>query len=248
MNETTFVSVRNDGAILQISDLCGAEATTHVTDLPDAAFFLGDRFVSNEGDTIIGVNLACDMPELRYARGDSSCFLDAVASAMTFVRDYVPDVRFRMFAHVFSDYAILADLLGRLPDAVRRESVEVYGYAPNNQGALATAAGYAGCSMAIGTRFHSNVVPIGLGIPSLGLDTYPQVQRLFTDLDLSDWCIDGHNIDTLATSLVATTRSILESLDGARSRVANVRQVLGQRRATAAQSLRDWLSTNGITD
>jgi len=254
LSETTLVSVRNDGAIQQVTDLCGEDAAIQVIDLPDAAFFLRDvvttreSFVSNDRGTIVGVNLACDMPDVRYARGDSNNFLDAIASAITLVCQFVPDAQFRMFAHVFSDYAILADLLDRLPDTIRREAVEVYGCAPNNRGALATAAGYADCSMVIGTRFHSNVVPIGHGVPSVGLDTYPQVRRLFNDLGLSDWCIDGHDTENLAESLVATTRSILESLDSAGTRVANVRQILGVRRAAAAKALQDWLSTNHIAD
>ena len=246
-NDTMFVSVRNDGAIQQITDLCGVGAAADIIDLPDAAFFLPDKFDSDEQHTVVGVNLACDMPSIRFAHGERGSFVNAVASALTNVRDFVPEVQFRVFAHVFSDFTILADLLDRLPDPLRRESVEVYGCAPNSQGALAVAAGYSECAVVIGTRFHSNVLAIGQGIPSVGLDTYPQIRKLFTDLGLSDWCIDGHDTDSLSASLVSTTQFVLEAHAEARTRVANVRHALEQRRATAAEALRGWLTSNRLT-
>jgi polysaccharide pyruvyl transferase WcaK-like protein len=45
---------------------------------------------------------------------------------------------------------------------------------------------YKKCDLILGNRFHSNVCAIGLGVPSVGLLNYPQIEKLYADLKLID--------------------------------------------------------------
>ena len=44
--------------------------------------------------------------------------------------------------------------------------------------------------MALSMRFHANVCPIGMHIPTLGLMNYPQIRNLYDEIDQSQRSID----------------------------------------------------------
>lgn len=238
-----LLSVRNDGAADALRSISGRSGPGAFIDLPDAGFFLPDITHSVTDNRVIGINLACDMPDKRFRSGDRSLFVQAISVTITELHSRHPDMVFRFVPHMYSDYAILADLLESLPDRLRRESFEVVGQ--KRGGAVDIARAYAGCVCVIANRFHSAVVPVGMGVPTVGICTYPQVSKLFTDLGLPEWCVDGHDTTTLSWRLGTLVDLVLRSNRESLPFIECMRR-LRSRREVAAQTVADWLRGSGL--
>lgn len=238
-----LLSVRNDGAADAVRSLVGEVSAQALVDLPDAGFFLPNIMRTVTEPRVVGINLACDMPDLRFAGGDRTRFVQAVGGAITELHGRHPEITFRFVPHVYSDYSILASLLEFLPDRMRRESVEVVGQ--RRGGAVDIARAYSECLCVIANRFHSAVVPIGMGVPTVGISTYPQLSKLFSDLGLPDWCVDGHDLTELGRQLSTLVGLVLRS-NGESLPFGECVRRLQSRRAAAAQTVADWLRGSGL--
>lgn len=235
-----LVSVRNDGTIESLSQLAGKEITDSTVDLPDAGFFVPKPAVMETNLVFIGINLACDMPELRFRDGDPELFLNQIGEFITRMCQFDDRIRFKFFQHIFSDLSVQARLLELLPDKVRRERAYVVGLHPDEEGALLIVREYATCAVVVANRFHSAVVPIGMGIPTIGISNYPQIARLFEDLSLSDRCINGHDTERLADNLYKAIVSVFHS-PNIHQKCQDVVHMLKSRRQQASEVLRNWL-------
>lgn len=245
-SQEVLMSVRNDGAMHAAGSFGGEAVRDWVIDLPDAGFFMPITASKDSGHQFVGLNLACDMPEIRFANGDPTRFVAAVADFMTRLSLTYPDVEFKLFQHIYSDVSILSMLLMELPDHVRRERVHLVGLSPGEEGALSIAHEYASCSVVVANRFHSAVIPIGMGIATIGIETYPQVRHLFDDLSLSNWCVDGLDAGTLSDNLLRLVSGLCDSREVPEDFTRAV-DSLSRRRATASQKVRDWLVGHGLT-
>jgi hypothetical protein len=241
-----LMSVRNDGAMKSAKMFGGDGVADWVLDLPDAGFFVPMTASKPPGHEYIGLNLACDMPDIRFRNGDPTHFVSAIADFIVRLSLTRPGVEFKLFQHVYSDVSILSMLLKELPDHLRRERVHVVGLSPGEEGALSIAHEYASCSAVVANRFHSAVVPIGMGVATVGIKTYPQVGHLFDDLSLGHWCVNGHDASALSDNLLGLVSGILNSLGGLEELPGAV-DALSRRRKVAAQRVHDWLMDQGLT-
>lgn len=191
----TFISLRNDGSLRTARELLGPAISQHIHCFPDGGFFAagpkGIAFSPNKQPTI-GINIAGDMLSRRFGADPEAIekffsefvkFIDLVAAAY-------PELRFRFFPHIFRDVHPIAEILERLSDPVRRRRVEVAPLLVGRDSVLPFLQQYAECSLVLGNRFHANVCPVGLGVPTLGLVNYPQVQFLYEELDITDRWVD----------------------------------------------------------
>jgi polysaccharide pyruvyl transferase WcaK-like protein len=106
--------------------------------------------------------------------------------------------------HIYSDLEIISDVLGAIPDFLRRTSVTV-GPCLVGAGAERFVFGtYAKMNCVISMRFHGNVCPIGLDMPTIGLSSYKKIRDLYSDLGIMDRVVDV-NVDDLAAELAEKT-------------------------------------------
>ena len=205
------VSVRNDGARDSLREHIGASYAEAVHLVADGGFFVTTRPAFQGlvpgGAVTIGINLAGDLPDLRFG-GDRHAFAQQLADGLTALMGGREEIHLLLFAHIFRDFDPLHALLDALPDPLRRRRVAVAPYVMGQGAECGFFDLYRRCAAVLGMRFHANVCPIGLGVPTVGLSTYPQIDRLYRELGLDERVVDVTTPD-FATELVAKTRSSL---------------------------------------
>jgi hypothetical protein len=238
-----LVSVRNDGAMAALKKHVPQLALEKVLHLPDGGFFSSYRPVSRRSDPSIGINLAGDMLEQRFPGGEKlnyEAFLAEMADALGQAYQAYPEMRLTFFPHIFRDLGVCADLLAQLPDQLRRDQVRVAAY---DSGPAAAAEGfgeYLACDVVLAMRFHSNVVPIGHGVPTLGLYCYDQVIRLYNELESPESAVDVTK-PGFGTQLLDKLGRILDDPATARARVMVMNTLVASQREQAGQKISDWL-------
>jgi hypothetical protein len=248
-NERVLVTVRNDGSSAVIRKVLPASHADRIPTIPDGGFFLESDSPSmpdGAGQGVrVALNLACDMPEIRFGAfgGVDGGYENFCAEFAVFVEELAarrPDVHFFLFPHIHSDLKVNSDLVARLGDRLRRTRVGSAPYVTGAAGARHVYGLYARCDLVIGMRFHANVCAIGTGVASLGLYNYPQIKLLYDELDSADRCIDVRR-PGFSTELLEAAADSLNRLDDLRERSRQtVTRLRGQREAFEPR-LRQWL-------
>lgn len=197
------VSLRDDGSIDILRRHLGEAYTDRIAVIPDGGLFARPR--SHEQPAIpadcrrfMVVNLAGDMGDLRFGSptassssgGDEgpSAFCARMGSFLSELLREDPDLGCVFVPHIHWDLAVIAETLAAMDDRQRRTRVSI---APYLQGE-AWSAGfdlYRRADLVIAMRFHGNLVPLGLAVPTLGIDTHHKVGGLYAALGLEDQCV-----------------------------------------------------------
>lgn len=241
-----FACVRNDGSTQALHEVLGDDAASRIPIMPDGGFFadpIGCQ-VADADSGRIGINIAGDMLERRFDSGlDTEGFLRELAGACCELIDAKPDLRIDLMPHIWRDSALIAKLLPLIPDPYLRRRISVGRLEPGGTGLPSFLHSYRAFDLVFGMRFHANVCPIGMGVPSRGLLSYPQVERLYEEIDMADRLVDVRN-EGFGKRLVDVALSDLADLPVQRQRcvdsVAHLRQ---QAHATLGQ-VDDWLHRN----
>lgn len=241
-----FVCVRNDGSGFALSEVLGEETAARIHIMPDGGFFAdpaGCRSVQGDSGRI-GINIAGDMLERRFDRGlTTEGFLHELAEACRELMDALPTLRIDLMPHIWRDSALIAQLLPMIPDPYLRRRIAVGRLEPCETGLVDFLQSYRSFDLVLGMRFHANVCPIGMGVPARGLLNYPQVERLYEELDLQDRLVDVR-VAGFGKHLVEAVLSDLADLPVLRGVCAErVDRLRGQARVTLT-ALADWLHLN----
>lgn len=217
-----FVSVRNDGSTRALREVLGEAMASRIPMLPDGGFFAGTRAGPKAPDQglCMGINIAGDMLDKRFDRAlGVDGFLDELAAASCALMDRHPDLRIVLMPHIWRDVALIAQLLPRFADSYLRRRVVVGRLEPTVRGLGDFLASYQAFDVVLGMRFHANVCPIGMGVPTRGLLNYPQVQRLYEELDLPERLVVVRDpgfgvqlLDAVSADLAALPERRAESL------------------------------------
>lgn len=241
-----FVCVRNDGSSRALREVLGEETAARIPTMPDGGFF-ADPAGSQpaQGDCgRIGINIAGDMLERRFDRGLSTeDFLRELAEACRDLMDARPELRIELMPHIWRDSALIAQLLPMIPDSYLRRRVAVGRLEPGETGLAGFLQSYRGFDLVLGMRFHANVCPIGMGVPARGLLNYPQVERLYEELDLRDRLLDVRDAG-FGKRLVVAVLSDLADLPAQRRICAERVTRLNEQALATLKSLDDWLHLN----
>ena len=195
-----LVSVRNDGALETMNLFFSEEFVSKIFKVPDPAFYIPKDielqqrtfFFESDWEKIISINLASDMDGIRFKD-----FPDSLESFAIEFADFINKLLeidrsiFLVFIpHIFKDLEIISKLLGYVNDEFRRTRLFVSEYGTGEDHAKTVIELYKKSDLVLGMRFHSNILPITLGIPTIGLFNYPQIEALYKDLDCLDFCCD----------------------------------------------------------
>lgn len=243
-----LVSVRNDGALAALQRHVAGLPLDKVLRLPDGGFFTPYRPNAATGRPQIAVNLAGDMLDQRFPGATAhtyQSFLKEMADALEQLWRAHPSLRIVLFPHIFRDLAVYADLLALMPDQLRRDRVRVAAYDSDPAAAAAAFGEYAASDAVLGMRFHANVVPLGLGVPTLGLYCYDQIARLYDELEAPQSVIDVRH-PGFGNEIVSRLDALLTQPGQQRSLNDDIRGRVAEQRAKVATVLAAWLARHGL--
>lgn len=244
-----LVSIRNDGAGATLEKFGAGLPIDQVLRLPDGGFFAPYEARSprhSEGGFTVAINLAGDMLDQRFPGGDRhnyESFLAEFAGAVDRLMSSGICSRVVLIPHIFSDVKVFADLLGKLPDAIRRERVRLAAYDAGDDAARDAFGEYLAADLVLAMRFHANVVAIAHGVPTIGLVCYSQIENVYAELDLVDYAVDvrlkgfSEKILSEAERIACKSGRIADDFGAARGRVNSLRD-------EAARPIKDWLKSH----
>lgn len=189
--KNVLISVRNDGSFQTLKHLYGNKYNNTIYKVPDGGmFYSSSKNNSLKTKKYIGINIANDMEELRFSKNykyndfakDFSSLLDNIILSDD-------SINIIFFPHIYSDLNAIFLVLKNMTDFNRRSRVLVAPYMQGNDGAEYIFDLYQQCFIHMGMRFHANLVPISLNIPTIGLASYPKLFDLYKELDIQDRCI-----------------------------------------------------------
>lgn len=239
-----LVTVRNDGAMATLKTHAPDLPLERVLPLPDGGFFA--HYPAKPGGRSglrIGINLAGDMLSRRFPGGGRhtpDSFLSELAEWIAGRWTVDATVSFVLLPHIYSDLQVCAALLELLPDQLRRERMRVAAYDTGSNAAEAVFGEYGECDTILGMRFHANVVPIGHGIPTIGLNCYPQIKRLYDELSIPEFCVDVTH-PGYAMMINSKINSIIDSELKTRLFFGDIRASLTEQRSIQAKKISKWL-------
>ncbi|QKG92037.1 polysaccharide pyruvyl transferase family protein [Halorubrum salinarum] len=186
-----LVSVRNDGSIRNITEEYNAALADQVHTVPDGGFFVNVE-ESNHPEIprergVVGVNVAKDMAEIRFPEKHDTIsygeFIELFAETIDkFLVEY-PGYDIVFFPHIYSDFDAISDVLEKMDVLHRRNRMTTSTYLHGEGSEKYFFDGYRQCDVTMGMRFHSNVCPIGLGTPSIGLTAeHPKVEHMYNEI------------------------------------------------------------------
>ena len=112
-----LLSVRNDGSLSVVRQFLSPDNWNRCFELPDHAFFTkwpSQPMDYQESRITVGINLAIDMPELRFSKfnQDPFNFLSQFASSLNQLLDFNNLLDLHFIPHMFSDMKAISYLLG----------------------------------------------------------------------------------------------------------------------------------------
>lgn len=193
--KTMFVCVRNDGSSLALHEVLGQEMARQIPVMPDGGFFAASQTRVTDAPIPhrhrIGVNIAGDMLDQRFHGADSHHgFLAGLAKTFTKLLDTHEDLEIELVPHIWRDVVLISELLPLIQDQYMRRRVSIAPLMPVHSGLNDFLQRYGRYDLVLGMRFHANVCPIGMGVPTLGLLNYPQVALLYKELGIEDRLLD----------------------------------------------------------
>ena len=244
-SDRVLFSLRNDGSRTLVAEGAGEQYAAAMPVIPDGGLFAEPHASPRRPSPYIVVNVAGDMPEVRYGEDGLTQFSRHVAGQIDDLLSRHADLRVLFVPHVYSDLAVIADCLAALDDRNRRTRVEVAPYLVDAGSWADVFALYRGAAAVLAMRFHASLVPLGIGVPTVGLSTHHKVSGMFAGLGLGDRCIDvdgthvGQGVDKAFRLLDAD----LETAHGARAveRQAAARNRERQNLAAFHRDMTAWL-------
>ena len=236
-----FVSVRNDGSLEQLEVL--NIDTENVSVLPDAAFFYPNEIYRSDNSITIGINIADDMTTLRYRDSNGETFLRSLANVIESLYQSNDQINYVFFPHIYSDIAFISRLLKLLSDQIVRKNISVEKYSTKIDDAKSLALAYSKCDLVLAMRFHANVLPLGMGVPTIGLNTYPQIYKLYDEIELQEQCISPNALDFENKLQELTQDALLRNTNWVSKQVLMKNKMVNDRKKVEIQ-LSNWITRN----
>jgi polysaccharide pyruvyl transferase WcaK-like protein len=243
-----FVCVRNDGSSIALQEVLPAADAAQIPVMPDGGFFAGAAQwrhpAKMKNQLSIGINMAGDMLERRFDRGCSSTeFLRQLSSVCCSLLEEKPSLHIYLVPHIWRDVSLIAEMLPMIPDHFLRRRISISSLQPSVDGLGAFLDGYGSYDLVLGMRFHANVCPIGMGVPTRGLLNYPQVELLYRELDLADRLADVR-VRGFERELLAGTLADLDDLQSLRAKYAERLNRLDDQAMRTLAEINSWIHSN----
>ncbi len=245
-----MISVRNDGALASICKYIGGQYLDQIYWTPDAGIIVAcdDGFLQMDRE-YLAVNLAGDMLDVRFpnnAGGISySKFIEQIAEILlnTLYEGFVDEIV--LIPHMYKDLGCINDLLGHFPDEIIRTRIVVAPLLHGKGSELKIFSIYKNAKITFAMRFHANLCSIGFGTPTIGLNSYIQIQQLYRELGISNYCVCVNKSD-ISDSLEAVLSIIKADLPKHRGRFCSISAKQKEYIAKYSKHIGLWLDSQSL--
>lgn len=243
--KTMFVCVRNDGSSLALQEVLGQEMARQIPVMPDGGFFAKSQTMATDTNAPsrrkIGVNIAGDMLDHRFnGAGSHHDFLVGLTQTFSGFLDANESWDIELIPHIWRDVVLISELLPLIQDRYLRRRISIAPLMPLHDGLPDFLQRYGCYELVLGMRFHANVCPIGMGVPTIGLLNYPQVALLYQELGLEDRLVDVRRSDFAQVMQDIVFRDI-DDLTQIRERYSTVMDHIHGQAAGVLKELNTWL-------
>lgn len=191
-----LVTIRNDGSRGRLERSYEPSTLSNIKYVVDNAFYNRQETVSARAEGMVGLCIT------------NEAFCEGF-NGVGFNRDYFNGMiakyidklgergkRVCLFAHTPQDIDVLGDIVGRLSEWTRRNSITV---APSNfvsderEVTDLYLSWYSKCEYIVGMRFHSCVMGFLTGVPTVALAGHEQILGLYNELGMNEFALKADN-------------------------------------------------------
>lgn len=190
-----MVTVRNDGSYERLAFRYGETALHNIKKVPDNGFFCDlQKRLYLPKDRTVGMCITNDLFCAEYNKGVQAVNFNQYIS--TIINELCSiGYRIVLLPHTPPDIEIVGKLYSHISSQYKREKLVVAPLDANTSSAINRLNEYYNlCSCIIGMRFHSLICAINLGIPAIALAGHEQIEGLYRELSLSDYCVRVDNL------------------------------------------------------
>jgi polysaccharide pyruvyl transferase WcaK-like protein len=214
IEQGSFISVRNDGAMKTTNKYIGKKYLESIFSTPDAGFFIDTDCPSKyyKDKKYIAVNIATDMSEERFPNVEGKVNYHGFVSEFKKYFNLIFsefDLEFVFVPHIYSDLVFINDMLQIMNDEDRRIRVSVAPLLHGKHSFREVMSIYSNAELVLANRFHANVCSIGLGVPTIGLMNYRQIDELYKEID-STSIVDIRN-ENFSSDLLRLSKIMLNA-------------------------------------
>ncbi len=117
-------------------------------------------------------------------------FLDVFSRVLTDFLAADEKLRLVCIPHIYRDIEAAYHFIHRMGFPYARRRIAMAPYLSGRPGQDYVFDLYRKCALSIGMRLHANVVPIGLGVPSIGLSTFPMTADVYRECGIPERALD----------------------------------------------------------
>jgi polysaccharide pyruvyl transferase WcaK-like protein len=250
--DNCLVSVRNDGAKQNIADCIDPKLSERVEQVPDGGFFTTVNEENHveipDEKNVIGINVVKDMLDTRFpADGPISYsdFVNSFATVLSRLLDEFDSFDIVFFPHIYSDLDAVADVVSELNVLHRRTRVTTAPLLHGEGSEQYVFGSYQQCTLTLGMRFHSNVCPIGLDTPTIGLSSYPQIDNLYQELGIPERVVDITRTG-FEQELYESITTTIDEQDAIRAEYSQINTELDTEIDAFHAKMRDFLTDHNV--
>lgn len=243
-----FVTVRNDGSYQLLNQIYQNKYCDKILRIPDGGFFCSparyDQPLIVPGYKNICINIAGDMPEIRFPGGgklEREAFISEMAEFCNRILARDEKIRLIFVPHIVSDLRIISEVMGHISDWYLRLRVSCAGcYNGEATDGLMNFDLYRQSDLVLGMRYHANVVPIGMNVPTVMLGTYAPHLSLCKDLGIMHRCVPA-NERGFSYRLEERVFELLEDKERVRRENHRIQDELQKENDLYMKKIYDWL-------
>ena len=140
------------------------------------------------GGEYVAINITSDQLALKAEMRESLTSVQYNNELKLLIEFIVHELKLQvvLVPHIYHDLKAISELLSHLDEYTRRSHVLVAPCYQDNDGANEVLSIYKSAKFVFGSRFHTNVVSISMGVPVLGLAVLDRIQFMYESLDAGD--------------------------------------------------------------
>ena len=188
-----FISFRNDGSLKRFQNRYGGRYNNSIISVPDNGFFGVDK--NSVLDTLYADNRKsigfCITNDLFTRDFNGELNTESFNERIVGILEELTEIyRVILFAHTPDDITLVGRLFNKLPDSVKRYNLLICPYCPNGVGSIKEMSRYySACDVIVGMRFHSLILGLQLGRPTIAMANHPQICGLYEEIGLENYIV-----------------------------------------------------------
>lgn len=217
--DNILISVRNDGSVKSLIDNIGSKYLNNISEVLDNGFFydskVKDKILSE--DKYIAINITEDQIKMKSEirdEIDKDKYLKSLSKVVNYIcNDLNMGVVF--VPHIYSDIKAVSELIDYLDKFLVRKYLSVAPYMQGDKAANKIFSIYKKSELVIGTRFHSNVCSLSMGVPTIGIAALDRVIHMYDSIGLKNniVMIDGEMSENLISKIDKIINNKIEQIE-----------------------------------